>query len=33
MEKENIPIKRNSSIPERIDVHVHVKIDWGFNGD
>jgi len=30
MEKENILIKRNSSIPERIDVHIHVKIDWGF---
>lgn len=33
MEKENILIKGNSNIPERIDVHVHVTIDWGFNRD
>jgi len=29
--KENEPvlINQTSGIPERIDVHVHVKIDWG----
>jgi transcriptional regulator with XRE-family HTH domain len=30
MEQENIGMKTNSSIPERIDVHIHVTIDWGF---
>lgn len=24
------PINTRSNIPERIDVHVHIKIDWGF---
>jgi transcriptional regulator with XRE-family HTH domain len=24
------PINPKSNIPERIDVHVHIKIDWGF---
>jgi transcriptional regulator with XRE-family HTH domain len=23
-------INTRSNIPERIDVHVHIKIDWGF---
>ena len=23
------PINPKSNIPERIDVHVHIKIDWG----
>ena len=33
--KEDDPVFINkvSGIPERIDVHVHVKIDWGFGKD
>jgi transcriptional regulator with XRE-family HTH domain len=27
---EPVLINQTSGIPERIDVHVHVKIDWGF---
>ena len=27
---EPVLINQTSSIPERIDVHVHIKIDWGF---
>jgi transcriptional regulator with XRE-family HTH domain len=26
---EPVLINQTSGIPERIDVHVHVKIDWG----
>ena len=29
-EDEPVLINQTSGIPERIDVHVHVKIDWGF---
>jgi transcriptional regulator with XRE-family HTH domain len=28
-EDEPVLINQTSGIPERIDVHVHVKIDWG----
>ena len=28
-ENEPVLINQTSGIPERIDVHVHVKIDWG----
>ena len=27
---KDLLINQTSSIPERIDVHVHIKIDWGF---
>ena len=29
-EDEPVLINQTSGIPERIDVYVHVKIDWGF---
>ena len=29
-EDEPVLINQTSGIPERIDVHVHVTIDWGF---